>query len=155
MCIRDRFSDDTRSTLKRLRQELETLRGATPELPTAMGVTDGTVTNLAVHIRGSHLDLGESVPRGVPEVIAGPGAKPFPAKQSGRRELADWLTRPDNPLTARVFVNRLWRWHFGRGLVVSTDNFGQLGRRPATPGCSTFSPPNLSAGTGRSNAFTD
>ena len=52
---------------------------------------------------------------------------------SGRLELADWLTDPDNPLVARVFVNRVWQWHFGSGLVRSPDNFGQLGERPTHP----------------------
>jgi len=131
--IEKRFPAETRDALTRLRSELKTLRNATPELPTAMGVVDGTVANMAVHIRGSHLELGKTVPRRVPEVIAGPGSKPFGAEHSGRLELANWMTRPDNPLTARVFVNRIWRWHFGRGLVASTDNFGQLGTRPSHP----------------------
>jgi hypothetical protein len=57
----------------------------------------------------------------------------FSPRQSGRLELAQWLTDPAHPLTARVMVNRVWRWHFGRGLVGSTDNFGQLGERPTHP----------------------
>ncbi|MFM8892821.1 MAG: DUF1553 domain-containing protein, partial [Planctomycetia bacterium] len=53
-----------------------------------------------------------------------------PSQGSGRRELADWLVDPRHPLTARVLVNRLWRWHFGRGIVRSTDNFGATGEPP-------------------------
>ena len=131
--IEKQFPGETRALISKLRAQLKTLRNATPQLPTAMGVTDGTVADLAVHIRGSHQDLGEKVPRAVPAIFAGPETRPFPARQSGRLELANWLTRPDNPLTARVFVNRVWRWHFGRGLVASTDNFGQLGSRPSHP----------------------
>ena len=50
--------------------------------------------------------------------------------QSGRLQLAEWLTQPDHPLTSRVMANRIWRWHFGRGIVPSVDNFGRLGETP-------------------------
>jgi hypothetical protein len=66
-------------------------------------------------------------------VLAGNDQPPLSAKQSGRLELAQWLVRADHPLTGRVMVNRIWRWHFGQGLVRSTDNFGLLGERPDNP----------------------
>jgi hypothetical protein len=55
------------------------------------------------------------------------------AKQSGRLELAEWMTRKNHPLTARVLVNRLWHWHFGTGLSGSPDNFGLRGEAPTHP----------------------
>lgn len=128
-----KFPAATRKKLEELRQELASLEKAAPQLSTAMGVTEGDVVNVKVHIRGSHLELGEMIPRGVPGVLTGGRPVAFPEKHSGRLELAHWLTRSDHPLTARVFVNRLWRWHFGRGLVASTDNFGRLGTPPTHP----------------------
>jgi hypothetical protein len=70
------------------------------------------------------------VPRQIPQLFASAGQQPFDESQSGRLQFAHWLTQPDHPLTARVMVNRLWRWHFGRGIVRSVDNFGKLGERP-------------------------
>ena len=61
-------------------------------------------------------------------------ASPAGAEGSGRRELADWLTRPENPLTARVMVNRIWAGHFGIGLVATENDFGRRGRPPTHPG---------------------
>ncbi len=125
-----RYSREAKDKLKRLRDELATLEDTLPNLPTAMGVVDAEPTNTQIHIRGSHLSLGKEVARGVPEVIAFDGQPAIGERQSGRLQLAHWLTRPEHPLTSRVIVNRLWRWHFGRGLVGSTDNFGNLGDRP-------------------------
>ena len=54
-----------------------------------------------------------------------------------RRALAEWLVSPDNPLTARVIVNRIWSHHFGRGIVATLDNFGKMGETPTIRSCST------------------
>ncbi|HWC90784.1 MAG TPA: DUF1553 domain-containing protein, partial [Pirellulales bacterium] len=96
----------------------------------AYAVVDGTAANARVQKRGEPTRLGDEVPRHFPEIL---GGQTLPANStgSGRRELADWLTAPSNPLTARVIVNRLWHYHFGHGLVATTSDFGLRGRKPS------------------------
>ena len=91
------------------------------------------IADVPVHIRGSHWSLGDTVPRGFLTALSGGDPQPIPANESGRLQLAKWITRPDHPLTSRVMVNRIWRWRFGRGIVPSTDNFGHLGQKPSNP----------------------
>ncbi len=129
----EQFPDEVKKQLADLRAEQKKLEESTPELPTAMGVKEGTPEAVRINIRGSHLTLGRPVTRGVPVVLQLGQPLAIEEKQSGRLQLANWLTDARNPLTARVFVNRVWRWHFGRGLVASTDNFGHLGERPSHP----------------------
>ena len=123
----------TGSELEKLRASLKKLEASPPPLSSAMGVSEGSVTNLAVHIRGSHLKLGKVQPRRFLQVLSPAEPKPLGEKTSGRLGLAHQIASADNPLTARVFVNRLWRWHFGRGLVGTPDNFGTTGDRPTHP----------------------
>src|SRR5439155_26126458 len=90
--------------------------------------------------RGDYLTPGLLIGPGVPSVLTD-GKTPFDvkppwpgAKKTGRRlAFARWLTKPDHPLTARVLVNRIWKQHFGPGLVKTLDNFGKAGARPTHP----------------------
>jgi len=86
-----------------------------------------------VHVGGDPGDKGEKVRRGFLQVL---GGQRLPEKHagSGRLELARWISSTDNPLFARVIVNRIWGWHFGRGLVATANDFGRFGEPPSHPG---------------------
>ena len=145
--LKARITAATAEEKPTLEAELKELEKKAPVLPTALGVTEAEPVNLKIHRRGSHLTLGEEVPRGFLRVVSteapaddraiattdAPIMTAIPSERSGRLELAEWLTRREHPLTARVMVNRVWRWHFGQGLSNTTDNFGILGERPAIP----------------------
>jgi hypothetical protein len=102
-------------------------------LPTdlVMAVRDSAPADTEVLIKGEIKDAGPVVPRGFPQVMSKPGdSASIASDHSGRLELAEWLTRRDNPTTARVAVNRIWEHLFGRGIVASVDNFGAMGEKP-------------------------
>jgi len=90
-----------------------------------------TITDSPLYARGDVDKPGDKVPRGFISVLSSGDAPAIPAGTSGRRELADWITSPTNPVTARVMVNRIWHWIFGKGIVESTDNFGTTGHLPS------------------------
>ena len=96
----------------------------TGEKVMVLSVREGQVENLKVHHRGDANNLGDEAPRRFPCILAGEDQPPLSGEHSGRLELAQWLSRPEHPLTARVIVNRVWQRHFGVGLVRDPDNFG-------------------------------
>jgi mono/diheme cytochrome c family protein len=124
-------SAEVKARLEKLNAELAQLGNRRAEIGSreiyevAYGVSEGAAANARIQKRGEPDKLGPEVPRRFLEVL---GGDPVPAGSgSGRLELAEWLTRPSNPLTARVFVNRVWQWHFGRGLVATPSDFGTRG----------------------------
>jgi cytochrome c553 len=124
----------TSDTLKAMEAELKKLQEVSPKRPKAISVVEEKqIEGARVHVRGSVHNLGDAAPRGVLQVALHGPAPTFPKGQSGRRELAEWITSKDNPLTARVIVNRTWHWLFGSGLVRTTDNFGTTGELPSHP----------------------
>ena len=128
----EKYPKTTRDELGKLRAALKQLEDNPPPLVSAMGVTDGNATELPVFVRGDHnTPASFKQPRRFPQVLS--DGKPLGNENSGRLALAQWIADKKNPLTARVMVNRVWRWHFGRGLVATTDNFGLLGERPSHP----------------------
>lgn len=120
--------------VQRLKKELEELKKKPPQEPEmACAVEDGDPVAQQVFIRGDFHNPGEDAPKATPAILA-LHTKQLPFGQgSGRRELAEWMTQPEHPLTARVMANRLWQWHFGEGLVRTPDNFGVMGERPTHP----------------------
>lgn len=102
--------------------------------PTAYAVAEGTrrVGSARMQLRGDPEKPGKEVPRRFLSVLGGQ-TLPSETQGSGRLHLARWLVDPANPLTARVFVNRLWQHHFGKGLVATPNDFGKQGHKPSHP----------------------
>ena len=114
--------------------KLETLDDSGKALPLTMGVLDAkSIVDAPLLARGEIGRPGEMIPRSFPATMTVKGIPTIPATQSGRLELAHWLTHPDHPLTSRVFVNRVWKHLFGQGLVSTVDNFGTTGTAPTHP----------------------
>ena len=101
-------------------------------LPIAHGLTEATPADMPIFIRGNHTKPGDIAPRRFLRILAGDEPKRF-TQGSGRLDLADAVASRGNPLTARVFVNRVWQYHFGKALVSTPSNFGSLGGRPTHP----------------------
>jgi hypothetical protein len=132
---------EVQAQLARLSHELQVLRKKPPlVIPQAVVVQDGGpkgtrhegFKDAPVFLRGDHKRPGKVVLRGFPRILTGDRQERI-TQGSGRLQLADWLTRPDHPLTARVMVNRIWQHHFGEGLVRTPNNFGERGERPTHP----------------------
>lgn len=125
------------------REEIAGLQKKKFKAPSVVAISEGGVpgSNRAkigdapIYLRGEYTREGEIVPRRFPTILAGEQQVPLGerTKQSGRLELAEWIASPDNPLTSRVMVNRIWQQLIGRGLVRSPDNFGRLGQSPTHP----------------------
>ncbi len=110
------------------------LNKALEDGPFAMtyGMAEGTPHDVPIQLRGEPDRPGQVVPRGFIKVLGG-GPLPQNTPGSGRLELAQWLSRKDNPLAARVMVNRIWQHHFGHGLVATPNDFGARGLPPSHP----------------------
>ena len=122
---------DLAKVVKDQTAEVEKLKKALPKPPLAAHVLSGTGKGMKIYIRGNPATKGEDAPKGFLQVLAKPGATA--PKEFTRLDLANAIATPDNPLTARVIVNRVWAWHFGRGLVTTPSNFGKLGDPPSHP----------------------
>jgi hypothetical protein len=109
-----------------------TWSGQYPYVAKAYAVAEGKPVNARIMVRGEPQTLGPEVPRGFLTILGGEKLPPE-EKGSGRLELAQWITARENPLTARVIVNRVWQWHFGQGIVATPDDFGARGEAPTHP----------------------
>ena len=116
--------------VKPLVEEYRRLEAEIPAARHAPGVLESGGTDAALLPRGDHLKPGAIVPRAYLGVF---GSESFHTVQSGRLDLANAITDPKNPLTARVMANRVWLQLFGRGLVATPDNFGRMGEKPTHP----------------------
>ncbi|MFT7630037.1 MAG: hypothetical protein ACI87E_001042 [Mariniblastus sp.] len=121
--------------IENLDRELKTLKkNGSPTVAVAMSVKEGkSPRNGHLHIRGSIRNLGPVVERGFISVCGGETVPSLSESESGRLQLAEWIASAEHPLTARVYVNRVWRHLFGHGLVATTDNFGFAGQTPSHP----------------------
>ncbi len=129
---------DAQKSVEKLKGEIEIhKRSQPPKVAKVMSVLEQEKTgDWHIHLRGSIRNLGPLVERGFLKVAIPKGASSvaeIPDSSSGRLQLAKWIASSNNPLPARVYANRIWHHLFGRGIVASTDNFGEMGDRPTHP----------------------
>ncbi|HCQ81173.1 MAG TPA: hypothetical protein DIV46_14485, partial [Verrucomicrobiales bacterium] len=131
--IEKSMGEEAKKKVATMRAELDRLKKVAPKkYETAHVLQEAGKNNMHVALRGDLRKKGELVPRRFIQILAGESPSPY-TEGSGRRELAQSVTAPDNPLTARVIVNRVWQWHFGKALVRTPSNFGVLGEKPTHP----------------------
>ncbi len=130
---RDQAAGKWQGEVNALKAELKDLgrRDLPASLPGAYAVSEGKPADAYLHKRGDPDARGRVVPRGAPKFLAGDRPITIPPGQSGRLQLARWIT--ENPLTPRVMVNRIWQHHFGKGIVATPNNFGRRGEEPTHP----------------------
>ncbi|MSU35977.1 MAG: DUF1553 domain-containing protein [Pedosphaera sp.] len=135
------FESTQTPRLTEIHTEMGALKSAIPtNLPQAVVVQDGGPASTKhegfkdahIYLRGNPAKPGPIVPRGFPKVLVGDQPVAI-TNGSGRLPLANWIASADNPLTARVAVNRIWQHHFGQGIVRTSTNFGRRGERPTHP----------------------
>jgi len=130
--LKRRLNAEWQNYITDMEKELETLKKSLePRYPFVHGLTDKLKpVNIAVNLRGNPHNLGEEVPRRFLAVLSPEQSLPF-MEGSGRLQLANNII--ESPIATRVFVNRVWKWHFGTGIVNTPDNFGFAGERPSNP----------------------
>ncbi|MFV0443504.1 MAG: DUF1553 domain-containing protein [Planctomycetaceae bacterium] len=128
------YERDQRDKLSKLVRKIEEWQVESPDAPPrAMVLNDKPqLVEPVIFLRGDVGRRGDRVPRQAPRITTHGESKPF-EHGSGRLELAQSIVAPDNPLTARVIVNRVWAWHFGRGLAATLSDFGARGDAPTHP----------------------
>lgn len=130
--LKRRLNADWRDYITSLEHQIDALRKSLePQYPFVHGVSDkAKAVDIAVNLRGNPHNLGEEVPRRFLAVLSPESVQPF-STGSGRSELANDIVA--SPIASRVFVNRVWKWHFGTGIVATPDNFGFAGDKPSNP----------------------
>lgn len=127
-------SDDLRRANARLRQASQPKDSLGDDAMLVMAVGEAArISDTKLRIRGEPDEYGREVPRGFLTIGSDRRQPLVKSEDSGRMELAEWIVRPENPLTARVAVNRVWQHLFGRGIVGTVNNFGANGERPTHP----------------------
>jgi hypothetical protein len=127
-----RMPDEVAAQAKEVKARVAELGAQVPKVEKAYAVVEGLPANARIHRKGEPKNLGEEVPRGFLTILGGMQL-PVGHKGSGREYLARWIAAPDNPLTARVLVNRVWPGHFGKGIVATPNDFGARGATPTHP----------------------
>jgi len=124
--------DDLRRIIKSAKKRRDYIAKDAPHVELAYAVAEAEPANARLHLRGEPKNLGKEVPRRFLDQLGGQKL-PDEVTDSGRLHLARWLTDPENPLTARVMVNRIWQYHFGKAFVQTANNFGSKGKKPTHP----------------------
>lgn len=124
--------DVVTAQLDTIKERIKALEEKALAAERAYAVSEGKPVNAQIHIKGDPTKLGAEVSRGFLQILGGQQL-PATATGSGRYELAQWLTDPSNPLTARVMVNRIWQYHFDKGIAGTPNDFGTRGEPPTHP----------------------